>query len=98
MSILIFPAAYLPHCSCAPWRAFITCSYVYMYKVGGNDLYEGLQQAAQLFVDYSNSRYDEVGTLHTVGGWVGLGGWGCCPPPLPGALTRCVYFIMIRGV
>ncbi|GLI61938.1 hypothetical protein VaNZ11_004468 [Volvox africanus] len=40
--------------------------YIYMYKVGANDLYEGLQQAAQLFVDFSISRYGQVGTLHTI--------------------------------
>ncbi len=38
-----------------------------MYNVGTFDLYEGLQQAAQLFVDYSISRYNRVITLHTVG-------------------------------
>lgn len=38
-----------------------------MYNVGTFDLYEGLQQAAQLFVDYSISRYNKVITLHTVG-------------------------------
>ncbi|GIL75466.1 hypothetical protein Vretifemale_5250, partial [Volvox reticuliferus] len=47
-------------------RGYNGTRYMYMYKVGGNDLYEGLQQAAQLFVDYSISRYDQVGTLHTI--------------------------------
>ncbi|GLC73343.1 hypothetical protein PLESTF_001365300 [Pleodorina starrii] len=46
--------------------AYYGTRYSYMYKVGANDLYEGLQQAAQLFVDYSNSRYDQVGRLHTI--------------------------------
>ncbi|GLI70439.1 hypothetical protein VaNZ11_015349 [Volvox africanus] len=40
--------------------------WTYMYQVGTFDLYEGLQQAAQLFVDYSISRYNEVTTLHTI--------------------------------
>ncbi|KXZ42958.1 hypothetical protein GPECTOR_109g201 [Gonium pectorale] len=40
--------------------------YVFMAVVGANDLYEGLQQAAQLFVDYSISRYDEVAAMHTI--------------------------------
>ncbi|KXZ42960.1 hypothetical protein GPECTOR_109g203 [Gonium pectorale] len=40
--------------------------YVFMAVVGANDLYEGLQQAAQLFVDYSISRYDEVAQIHTI--------------------------------
>ncbi|KAG2494774.1 hypothetical protein HYH03_007018 [Edaphochlamys debaryana] len=40
--------------------------YGYMAVVAGNDLYEGLQQAAQLFIDYSISRYDEVTELHTI--------------------------------
>lgn len=40
--------------------------YTFMSHVGANDLYEGLQQAAQLFVDYSISRYDSVAQLHTV--------------------------------
>ncbi|GFR49215.1 hypothetical protein Agub_g11131, partial [Astrephomene gubernaculifera] len=33
--------------------------YMYMYAVGGKDLYDGLQQAAQLFADYSISRYNQ---------------------------------------
>ncbi|GIL74348.1 hypothetical protein Vretifemale_4277, partial [Volvox reticuliferus] len=40
--------------------------WTYMYQVGTFDLYEGLQQAAQLFVDYSISRYNQVTTLHTI--------------------------------
>ena len=39
-----------------------------MYHVGARDLYEGLQQAAQLFVDYSISRYNQVVDIHTVSG------------------------------
>ncbi len=38
-----------------------------MAMVGANDLYEGLQQAAELFVNYSISRYEDVSMLHTVG-------------------------------
>ncbi|KAG2486668.1 hypothetical protein HYH03_014723 [Edaphochlamys debaryana] len=40
--------------------------YTFMATVGGNDLYEGLQQAAQLFVDYSIARYDVVTNMHTI--------------------------------
>nr|ACF39778.1 PAS domain sensory protein FXL1 [Chlamydomonas reinhardtii] len=40
--------------------------YQYMAAVGGNDLYEGLQQAAQLFVDYSIGKYNQVADLHTI--------------------------------
>ncbi|KAG2443202.1 hypothetical protein HYH02_009279 [Chlamydomonas schloesseri] len=40
--------------------------YMFMASVGGNDLYEGLQQAAQLFVDYSIGRYNQVADLHTI--------------------------------
>ncbi|GIM04910.1 hypothetical protein Vretimale_9369 [Volvox reticuliferus] len=40
--------------------------YAFMAAVGANDLYEGLQQAAQLFVDYSIARYNDVSMLHTV--------------------------------
>ncbi|GLI60701.1 hypothetical protein VaNZ11_002794 [Volvox africanus] len=40
--------------------------YKFMAAVGANDLYEGLQQAAQLFVDYSIARYNDVSMLHTV--------------------------------
>ncbi|KAG2493141.1 hypothetical protein HYH03_008565 [Edaphochlamys debaryana] len=40
--------------------------YTFMATVGGNDLYEGLQQASQLFVDYSIARYDQVTQLHTI--------------------------------
>lgn len=39
-----------------------------MVNVGANDLYEGLQQAAELFVGYSIARYDNVALLHTVRG------------------------------
>ncbi|KAG2443479.1 hypothetical protein HXX76_001832 [Chlamydomonas incerta] len=40
--------------------------YSWMFNVGGRDLYEGLQQAAQLFVDYSIGRYNQVTNLHTI--------------------------------
>ncbi len=40
--------------------------YTWMFHVGGRDLYDGLQQAAQLFVDYSISRYNQVANVHTV--------------------------------
>ncbi|KAG2443203.1 hypothetical protein HYH02_009280 [Chlamydomonas schloesseri] len=40
--------------------------YTWMFHVGGRDLYEGLQQAAQLFVDYSISRYNQVANVHTI--------------------------------
>ncbi|EFJ46271.1 hypothetical protein VOLCADRAFT_93382 [Volvox carteri f. nagariensis] len=40
--------------------------WTFMYNVGTFDLYEGLQQAAQLFVDYSISKYNSVTTLHTI--------------------------------
>ncbi|KAG2441028.1 hypothetical protein HXX76_003881 [Chlamydomonas incerta] len=40
--------------------------YMFMSSVGGHDLYEGLQQAAELFVRYSESRYNEVATLHAI--------------------------------
>ncbi|KAG2443224.1 hypothetical protein HYH02_009297 [Chlamydomonas schloesseri] len=40
--------------------------YMFMAGVGGNDLYEGLQQAAQLFVDYSIGRYNQVADLHMI--------------------------------
>ena len=50
--------------------------YQYMAAVGGNDLYEGLQQAAQLFVDYSIGKYNQVADLHTVR-WVLEVGMDC---------------------
>eukprot|EP00198_Chlamydomonas_reinhardtii_P011685 XP_001701022.1 predicted protein [Chlamydomonas reinhardtii] len=40
--------------------------YLYMSSVGGYDLYEGLQQAAELFVKYSEGRYNDVATLHAI--------------------------------
>ncbi|KAG2434421.1 hypothetical protein HYH02_012251 [Chlamydomonas schloesseri] len=46
--------------------AYNSTRYMYMYAVGGRDLYEGLQQAAQLFVDYSISRYNQVVDIHTI--------------------------------
>ncbi|KAG2486667.1 hypothetical protein HYH03_014722 [Edaphochlamys debaryana] len=46
--------------------AYNSTRYNFMATVGGNDLYEGLQQAAQLFVDYSISRYDIVTNMHTI--------------------------------
>ncbi|EFJ47903.1 hypothetical protein VOLCADRAFT_104960 [Volvox carteri f. nagariensis] len=45
--------------------AYNSSRYTFMAVVGANDLYEGLQQAAELFVDYSISRYVEVSILHT---------------------------------
>ncbi|PNW79070.1 hypothetical protein CHLRE_09g399663v5 [Chlamydomonas reinhardtii] len=46
--------------------AYTSTRYLYMYHVGARDLYEGLQQAAQLFVDYSISRYNQVVDIHTI--------------------------------
>ncbi|KAG2423934.1 hypothetical protein HXX76_014875 [Chlamydomonas incerta] len=46
--------------------AYSSTRYMYMAAVGGRDLYEGLQQAAQLFVDYSISRYNQVVDIHTI--------------------------------
>ncbi|GIL67639.1 hypothetical protein Vafri_20979 [Volvox africanus] len=40
--------------------------YDYIHLVGGRDCYEGLQTAAQLFIDYSIRRYNEVTQLHTI--------------------------------
>ncbi|EFJ48000.1 hypothetical protein VOLCADRAFT_91579 [Volvox carteri f. nagariensis] len=39
--------------------------YAYTSIVGANDLYEGLQQAAQLFVDYSITHYTNILKTHT---------------------------------
>ncbi len=44
---------------------------MYMYKVGGTDLYEGLQQAAELFLTYSVDRYNAVTNLHTASDFLG---------------------------
>ena len=49
--------------------------YMFMVAVGANDLYEGLQQAAQLFVDYSIGRYNQVADMHTVR-WAAVVGVG----------------------
>ncbi len=46
--------------------AYNNTRQTFMYWVGTKDLYEGLQAGAQLFVDYSISRYDQVTLLHTV--------------------------------
>ncbi len=35
-------------------------------QVGGRDCLEGLQDAAQMFVDHSIAAYDQVQKLHTV--------------------------------
>ncbi|KAG2423294.1 hypothetical protein HXX76_015443 [Chlamydomonas incerta] len=40
--------------------------YDYIHMVGGRDCLEGLQDAAQLFVDHSIAAYDEVQKLHTI--------------------------------
>ncbi|KXZ46877.1 hypothetical protein GPECTOR_40g611 [Gonium pectorale] len=40
--------------------------WTFMYNVGTFDLYEGLQQAAQLFVDYSIGRYKTVAQMHSI--------------------------------
>ncbi len=46
--------------------AYNSTRETFMYWVGTKDLYEGLQAGAQLFVDYSIARYDQVTLLHTV--------------------------------
>mmetsp|Transcript_19977 Transcript_19977/g.43523 ORF Transcript_19977/g.43523 Transcript_19977/m.43523 type:complete len:1516 (-) Transcript_19977:1907-6454(-) len=40
--------------------------YLVMYSVGIGDLYEGLQTAAKMFVNYSIKRYDEVALIQTI--------------------------------
>lgn len=40
--------------------------WTYMYNVGTFDLYEGLQQSAELFVSFSINRYNRVTQIHTV--------------------------------
>ncbi|GLC57759.1 hypothetical protein PLESTB_001261700 [Pleodorina starrii] len=40
--------------------------YTTMYMVGTKDLYEGLQSSAQLFVDFSISRYNSIKLLQTI--------------------------------
>ncbi|PNW76743.1 hypothetical protein CHLRE_11g469500v5 [Chlamydomonas reinhardtii] len=39
--------------------------WTYMYNVGTFDLYEGLQQSAELFVSFSINRYNRVTQIHT---------------------------------
>ena len=36
------------------------------YKVGAQDLYEGLQQSAQLYVDFTIAKYDQIKMLHII--------------------------------
>ena len=40
--------------------------YNALLQIGSRDLYEGLQDAAQIFSDYCVSRYDSILSLHTV--------------------------------
>ncbi|EFJ45814.1 hypothetical protein VOLCADRAFT_93917 [Volvox carteri f. nagariensis] len=40
--------------------------YNTMYMIGTKDLYEGLQSSAQLFVDFSISRYNSIKVLQTI--------------------------------
>ncbi|GLC38781.1 hypothetical protein PLESTM_000775200 [Pleodorina starrii] len=40
--------------------------YAFTSIVGANDLYEGLQQTAQLFVDYSINHFNQVISMHTI--------------------------------
>ncbi|KAG2482503.1 hypothetical protein HYH03_018578 [Edaphochlamys debaryana] len=40
--------------------------YRYLATVAGADLYEGLQQATELFLTYMISRYEQVTQLHTI--------------------------------
>ncbi|KAG2431591.1 hypothetical protein HYH02_013284 [Chlamydomonas schloesseri] len=56
--------------------------YTFMAAVAGSDLYEGLQQGAQLFVDWSISRYNQVANLQTILLLVSIG-------------LVCGYFIMV---
>jgi len=45
---------------------YLSTRYDYMFTVGARDLYEGLQDAAKLFVDYSINRYNNVLLIHTI--------------------------------
>jgi len=45
---------------------YLSQRYDYMYLVGIQDLYQGLQTSAELFVKYAIKRYDAVSLLHTV--------------------------------
>eukprot|EP00198_Chlamydomonas_reinhardtii_P012000 XP_001701337.1 predicted protein [Chlamydomonas reinhardtii] len=56
--------------------------YTFMAAVAGADLYEGLQQGAQLFVDWSISRYNQVANLQTILLLVSIG-------------LVCGYFILV---
>ncbi|KXZ48850.1 hypothetical protein GPECTOR_25g435 [Gonium pectorale] len=44
--------------------AYNNTRYTFMAAVAGNDLYEGLQQGTQLFVDFCISRYNQVTQIH----------------------------------
>lgn len=68
-SALPVPVSLLPVCPCLLPTTCNTPSrlrYTFMAAVAGADLYEGLQQGAQLFVDWSISRYNQVANLQTV--------------------------------
>ncbi|KAG2482499.1 hypothetical protein HYH03_018574 [Edaphochlamys debaryana] len=46
--------------------AYNNARYSYIAVVAGADLYEGLQQATELFLTYMISRYEQVTQLHTI--------------------------------
>ncbi|KAF8055488.1 tmcC [Scenedesmus sp. PABB004] len=65
-------AACLPRPAAPPRRApprravRAVRSYMYVTKVAGLDMYEGLQTAATLFVEYTISRFEQVKQLHII--------------------------------
>lgn len=49
---------------CPPPAA--ACSYQYVTYVAANDMYDGLKTAAELFVNYTISRFEQVKQLHII--------------------------------
>lgn len=44
----------------------VCCSFIFLSQVAAFDMYEGMRLATQLFVDYTNSKLDEVKQLHII--------------------------------
>lgn len=56
----------MPDCVTPPFRVSLLCSYAYVTNVGANDMYDGLTTAANMFVEYTIARFEEVKQLHII--------------------------------
>lgn len=58
----LFPCSAL----CCAVTQYCKCSYDYVNQVAAYDMYDGLTDAANMFVDYTIARFEEVKQLHII--------------------------------